>query len=263
MGYGDFINEYGGDGRISRGDIKKFRDAGGSASDAQKFLEYASQGKKGFDGKVGSGAYASAAKTEKFDGGGVAPSNGSGSSTGPNGWDIDKYYGDLGPGMTPAMFEQLGAETLAHIQGGYGVAVADSYGASNVLVQELISDSNDYANELNLEGTKYTADRSLDIAQYQSDSQERWRKYIADVEAENNLAVQGLKNQGAIDLQAIVNTGLTDVADIQGTYASERVQLQGEYDVERANIQSDFEKFKAARAKEGQIYGSLMAGFWS
>ena len=56
---------------------------------------------------------------------------------------------------------------------------------------------------------------------------------------------------------------MTDVADIQGTYASERVQLQGEYDVERSNIQSDFEKFKAARAKEGQIYGSLMAGFWS
>ena len=262
MGYGDFINEYGGDGRISRGDIKRFRDAGGSAADAQKYLDYASEGKKGFKGTVGGGAYAGAAKTNKFTGGvGVAPSGGQ--TGGGGGWDMDKYYGDLGPGMTPAMFEQLGAETLAHIQGGYGVAVADSYGASNVLVQELISDSNDYANELNLEGTKYTADRSLDIAQYQSDSEERWRKYLGDVQAENNLAVQGLKNQGAIDLQAIVNTGLTDVADIQGSYASERVQLQGEYDVERANIQSDFEKFKAARAKEGQIYGSLMAGFWS
>ena len=261
MDYNEFIKNYGGDGRISRGDIKKYRDAGGNADDAQRFLDKAAKGKGGFDGTVGEGARSGAAKTEKFDSPvSVAPSNG---SSGNAGQDYDKYYGDLGPGMTPAMFDQLGKEALAHIQGSYGLDVADSYGRSNVLVQELISDSNDYANELSLEGTKYTADRSLDIAQYQADSESEWRKYLGDVEAENNLAVQGLKNQGAIDLQAIVNTGLTDVADIQGAYASERVQLQGEYDVERANIQSDFEKFKAARAKEGQIYGSLMAGFWS
>lgn len=258
MGYGDFIREYG--KNITRKDVKDFASKGGSQERLQKYLKKAEEGKKGFKGKVGGGAYDAANKASLFTKNKGFNTDLAGSR---GGMDYDKYYGDLGAGMTPALFDQLGAETLETIKGQNAVDYANAVGANNILVQQLISDSNDYASELNLEGVKYSSDRNLDIAQYQADSQERWRSYIADVEAENNIAVQSLKNQGAIDLQSIVNTGLTDVADIQGSYASERVQLQGEYDVERANIQSDFEKFKAARSKEGQMYGSLFAGFWN
>ena len=260
MGYGEFLERYG--KKISRSDIRDFAEKGGSQKKAQRFLEKAKKGKKGFEGKVGGGAISAAENADLFSRSSnfdtdLAPSSGGGSEA------LDRYYGDLGAGMTPAMFDQLGRETLEDIRGQNRLDYAKVVGHSNQLVQQLISDSNKYANELNLEGVKYSSDRNLDIAQYQSDSQERWRKYIADVEAESALNVQTLKNQGAVDLQGIVNTGLKDVADIQGAYASERVQLQGEYDVERANIQSDFEKFKAARAKEGQMYGSLFAGFWN
>ena len=262
IGYGDFIKEYG--KNITRSDVKDYASKGGTQQNLQKFLRKAEKGKKGFEGKIGKGAYDASKKAALFTkvkDKGFNSDLASGKSGG--GMDYDKYYGDLGAGMTPAVFDQLAAESLETIKGQNAVDYANAVGANNVLVQQLISDSNDYASELNLEGVKYSSDRNLDIAQYQADSEERWRSYIADVEAENNLAVQGLKNQGAIDLQSIVNSGLKDVADIQGSYASERVQLQGEYDVERANIQSDFEKFKAARAKEGQMYGSLFAGFWN
>lgn len=264
-GYKDFLELAGADGKITSKDFKNFAASGGSQADAQKFLDKAIAGKGGYEGKIGDNAQASINNSKHWSSPSPSPSalQSSSSSTPSGPSDLDKYYGDLGAGMTPAMFDQLAAESLETIKGQNAVDYANAVGANNVLVQQLISDSNDYAAELNLAGVQYSSDRNLDIAQYQADSEERWRTYIADVQAENNLAVQGLKNQGAIDLQAIVNTGLKDVADIQGAYASERVQLQGEYDVERANIQSDFEKFKAARAKEGQMYGSLFAGFWN
>ena len=262
MGYGNFIREYG--KNITRKDVRDFAAKGGSQEKLQDWLKRAEKGDKGFEGVIGSGAYAASKKAELFTkvkDEGFTSDLASGKSGG--GMDYDKYYGDLGAGMTPAVFDQLAAESLETIKGQNAIDYANAVGANNQLVQQLISDSNDYASELNYAGVTYSSDRNLDIAQYQSDSEERWRKYLGDVEAESALNVQALKNQGAIDLQTIVNTGLTDVADIQGTYASERVQLQGEYDVERANIQSDFEKFKAARAKEGQMYGSLFAGFWN
>ena len=262
MGYGSFIREYG--KNITRKDVKDFASKGGSQEKLQNWLERAEKGDKGFEGVVGSGAYAASKKAglfTKVKDTGFNSDLASDKSGG--GMDYDKYYGDLGAGMTPAVFDQLSAESLETIKGQNAIDYANAVGANNQLVQQLISDSNDYANELNYAGVTYSSDRNLDIAQYQSDSEERWRNYLADVQAESALNVQTLKNQGAVDLQAIVNTGLTDVADIQGSYASERVQLQGEYDVERANIQSDFEKFKSARAKEGQMYGSLFAGFWN
>lgn len=268
--YKDFLDKYASDNKISSGDIRAFGEAGGSQADAEKFISKAESGAKGYEGVVGDKAYVAADKAKNF--GDYSKSSGPSDFGGGEITNVveddgtaylTQFYGDLGPGMTPAMFDQLGAESLETIKGQQNVNYANAVGANSILVQQLISDSNDYAAQLGLQGTQYASDRNLDIAQYTSDSEERWRKYLADVGKESAAEVQGLKNQGAVDLQAIVNTGLTDVADIQGTYASERVELQGEYDVQRANIQSDFEKFKAARAKEGQIYGSLMAGFWS
>ena len=265
--YKDFLDTYASDNKITGHDVRAFGDAGGSQEDIEKFLAKAQEGAKGFEGTVGDKALTAASKEKNFGASGGSSDFGGGEIT--NNYEDDgtayltQFYGDLGPGMTPAMFDQLGAESLEKIKGEQNVNYANAVGANNILVQQLISDSNDYAAQLGLQGTQYAADRNLDIAQYTADSDERWRKYLADVGKESAAEVQGLKNQGAVDLQAIVNTGLTDVADIQGAYASERVELQGTYDVQRSNIQSDFEKFKAARAKEGQIYGSLMAGFWS
>ena len=267
--YTDFIDQYGSDGKISKGDIKDFQSGGGSQADAQKFVEKAQQGAKGYSGTVGDKAAGYAGKDGKWDGssssgGQTATDTSNTSSYGGYSYNPGDFgYTDGGLAITPPMFEALAAEELAKIQGEAQVNIQETIGKNNVLVNQIMAESNKYMADSARQGTQYVADRNLDIAQYTADSEERWRKYLGDVEAENNLAVQGLKNQGAIDLQAIINTGLTDVADIQGTYASERVKLQGEYDVQRSNIQADFEKFKAARAKEGQIYGSLMAGFWS
>jgi len=269
--YQDFIDKYKQDG-ISKSDIKDFQASGGSQADAQKFVNKALEGKKGYEGGVIKGAQSYSGKDQKWNSSSSNNNSGGDSGSVPSGngvgYSVDDYYGDLGytsegVKITPAMFDTLAAEELAKVKGQAQENVQTEIGRNNILVQELISESNKYAADSNRQATQYVADRNLDISQYTADSEERWRKYLGDVQAENNLAVQGLKNQGTIDLQAIVNTGLTDVADIQGAYASERVQLQGEYDVQRSNIQADFEKFKASRAKEGQIYGSLMAGFWS
>lgn len=271
--YQDFLNEYtkGSRGKLTGSEAQDFLSSGGTTKELEKFI-----GKMEEDSnyKVGGGAYDAIASLNSGGSGGDSSGSSSGGTTvieDDGTAYLDKYYGDLGEttidgqvvSMTPALFDQLAAESLEGIKGQNAVNYADAVGGHNVLVQELISDSNDYASELNLEGVKYASDRNLDIAQYTADSEERWRKYLGDKEAETATAVQALKNQGAVDLQAIVNTGMTDVAEIQGAYASERTQIQGEYDVQRSNIQADFEKFKAARAKEGQIYGSLMAGFWS
>lgn len=275
--YQAFLTDYtkGPRGKLTGSEAQDFLSSGGTTKELEKFI-----GKMEEDSNynVGGGAYDAIAS---FNSGGSGGSNSGGSSGGSSGDStavvddgtayLDKYYGDLGEtiidgqvvSLTPALFDQLAAESLEGIKGQNAVNYADAVGGHNVLVQELISASNDYASELNLQGVQYASDRNLDIAQYTADSEERWRKYLGDKEAETATAVQTLKNQGAVDLQAIVNTGMADVAEIQGAYASERTQLQGEYDVQRSNIQADFEKFKAARAKEGQIYGSLMAGFWS
>ena len=269
--YTDFLNKYtkGNKGKLTGSEARDFLNTGGSQSQLEKFI---GNMEKDDNYNVGVNAYTALAKTDSGGSGGSGGINNTTNVMADDGTAyLNKYYGDLGQttvdgqvvSMTPALFDQLAAESLEGIKGTNAVNYADAVGGNNILVQELISASNDYASELNLDGVKYASDRNLDIAQYTADSEERWRKYLGDVESDTAKAVQGLKNQGAIDLQAIVNTGLTDVANIQGGYASERVELQGEYDVQRANIEADFEKFKAARAKEGQIYGSLMAGFWS
>jgi hypothetical protein len=269
--YKDFLNKYtkGDKGKLTGSEARDFLNTGGSQRQLDKFI---GNMEKDDNYNVGGKAYNALAKADSGGGGGSGGSNNTTTVMEDDGTAyLDKYYGDLGQttvdgqvvSMTPALFDQLAAESLEGIKGTNAVNYADAVGNNNILVQELISASNDYASELNLDGVKYASDRNLDIAQYTADSEERWRKYLGDVESDTAKAVQGLKNQGAIDLQGIVNTGLTDVANIQGGYASERVELQGEYDVQRANIQADFKKFKAARAKEGQIYGSLMAGFWS
>tara|TARA_R100001086_G_scaffold227042_1_gene145969 strand:- start:4516 stop:5250 length:735 start_codon:yes stop_codon:yes gene_type:complete len=241
--YTDFIQQYGSDDKITKKDLKDFQSSGGSQSDAQKFLNKALEGKKGYEGTVADKALGYAGKDKKWDGGS------SGNST----------FAD----MTPSVFEQLSKESLETLRGQNRINYADAVGGYNTLAQTLIANSNDYAAQLGLQGTTYASDRNVDIAKIQTASAERMDAYRVDAESAAAKAVQALRNQGAIDLQAIINNGLADVAEIQGTYASERVELQGDYDVQRTNIQSDFEKFKANRAKEGQIYGSLMAGFWS
>ena len=274
--YQDFLNQYTKkDGKISRIDIREFAAAGGSQDQAKRFLEKASQGNKGYDGKVGEGAYEAANKDALFassrnrgSGSGSSGGGGSGGASGGGGGNrssvrADRYYGDLTPGITPAMFDRETGERLEELRGTNQVNYANAVSLGNQLVQSLINESNDYATDASVTNTQTIADANYDIAEIQATTESGWRSYLADVQAENNLAMQGLRNQGALDLQEIVNTGLRDVADIQGSYASERVRLQGEYDVERANIQADFEKFKAARQKEGQMYGSLFAGFWS
>ena len=269
----EFLKKYGKDQKISQADFQSFADAGGTKADAQKFINKISQGKgKKFDftGHVGGGVlagldkiYAPASTPSPSPAPSPAPSPSPSSSVSSGNSATDQAEAFYGVGVTPAAFERETRETLENIKGQYQLDYADVVGSNNVLVNELIADSRKYLGELESASKDLAGQRSLELGKYQTDVAADTSRYLGDVEAENALAVQTLKNQGAIDLQAIINTGLKDVADIEGTYASERVKLQGGFDVERANIQSDFEKFKAARSKEAQIYGSLFAGFWN
>jgi hypothetical protein len=272
-GYQDFLKKYTkNDNKISQADIQAFADAGGSKEQAQKFINKAIEGKGGYGGKVGEGVvgaletiYASAPapspSPSPAPSPAPSPSSSSSASSGNSAADYAESF--YGAGVTPAVFDRATQERLQNIKGQYELDYADVVGSNNVLVQQLITDSRNYLGELESASKDLAGQRSLELGKYQADTAAETSKYLGDVEAENALAVQTLKNQGSIDLQAIVNTGLQDVADIQGAYASERVKLQGGFDVERANIQADFEKFKAARSKEAQMYGSLFAGFWN
>ena len=258
--YQAFLDQYTGnnDSRISGADINDYLSSGGSSNKINKWLD---KGKIGNDDiKFGGGAQNALDQyvANQSSGGGGGGSSGSGAGD-PN-QRIDLPDGTY---TTMAVFNAEQALLMEKARGTTGVNVADAVARGNSIVEGLRSEANKYLAGAQLKGTMYTADRNLDIAQYQSDALERTNKYVVDTQTASNEAIQALKNQGALDLQAVINSGMVDVEDLRGTYASERVELQGEYDVERANIQSDFEKFKAARAKEGQMYGSLFAGFWN
>lgn len=255
--YDDFLAKYtkGEKGKLKGSEARDFLNSGGSSSDLSQFIANMEADNRF---SVGGGAYDALANFNQTDGSGG--SGGSGGST----YDPNTQI-DMGDGvfMSQAVFDAEQALLLEKQRGITGVNIAAEQGRASAIVAGLYAEANKFAASAQLTGTKYAADRNLDIAQYQSDALERTNKYVVDVQTASNEAIQGLKNQGALDLQAVINSGMLDVEDLRGKYASERVELQGEYDVERANIQSDFEKFKAARAKEGQMYGSLFAGFWN
>jgi len=258
--YTDFLDKYtkGDKGKLKGSEARDFLNSGGTTQQLEKFI-----GKMEADNNfsVGSGAYSALENFNQTDGSGGSSG---GSSGGGYSYDPNTQI-DMGGGvyMSQAVFDAEQDLLMEKQRGITGVNIAAEQGRASAIVAGLYAEANKFAASAQLTGTKYAADRNLDIAQYQSDALERTNKYVVDVQTASNEAIQGLKNQGALDLQAVINSGMLDVEDLRGKYASERVELQGEYDVERAHIQSDFEKFKAARAKEGQMYGSLFAGFWN
>ena len=120
-GFKDFLNTYGGDGKISGKDAKAFASAGGTQAQLQKYLNKAQEGKGGFTGTVGGNAFKAADNAKHWS---DSFSSGSSSSSGSTGGS-----GTGWGGYTEALFNQLGAETLATIQGQNMVDYANAVGA--------------------------------------------------------------------------------------------------------------------------------------
>ena len=67
MDYKEFIKKYGDDDKkITKSDLRDFSALGGSQEDAQRFLEKAAEGKKGYEGTVGDKAITYASKDKNF-----------------------------------------------------------------------------------------------------------------------------------------------------------------------------------------------------
>ena len=130
-------------------------------------------------------------------------------------------------------------------------------------IQDRFAASQDYGNLMSYSGVQYTADMESGIRKYEADTASGVSIYQANLSAAVASGVQELKNQGAIDLQDIVNSGLAAVENIRGGYTLSGIGLQTEASKTIANIQAEADKYRARRGLEGQIYGGLVAGFWS
>ena len=144
--------------------------------------------------------------------------------------------------------KNIGAERLKIIESG---------------INDRLAASTDYGNLMSFSGVTYTSDMQSGIRKYEADVASGVNIYRANLEAATASGVQKLKNQGAVDLQSIVNSGLAAVETIRGGYTVSGIGLQTQASETIARIQAQADKYRARRGVEGQIYGGLVAGFWS
>ena len=254
-GFQDFINKYGADDKITGSDIRDFGDSGGSQQKAEDYLakiqkQQDKENKTAAGVQIGDKAFTAAGKEKNFGGGiSVDPADNAsaGGTSGYSQTDIDyaalKDYDDHRVANQDFLNQGLynSNELIATINAEANVAVAQAYSGAQM----------------------YAADTNLQIADLTSAREQEWRMYGFDqdrLKAENVANIQG---EYSLDLQAIVNAGAADVAKIQGEYGLESDKLRGEYSLEGERIRGDAARDVAQRQKEGQIFGSMMSGFWA
>ena len=250
-GFQNFLDKYGSDNKITGKDIRDFGDSGGSQQKAQDYLERI-QNQDGI--KAGDKAFTAASKEKNFGGstGGsisVTPADNAsaGGTSGYSGTDID-----LGAYEEMARIDTANQDFLN--QGLYN---------SNQLIANINAEANVAVAQAYSGAQMYAADTNLQIADLTSAREKEWRMYGFDqdrLKAENVASIQG---EYSLDLQAIVNAGASDVAKIQGEYGLQSDKLRGEYSLEGERIRGDAARDVAQRQKEGQIFGSMMSGFWA
>ena len=163
--------------------------------------------------------------------------------------------------------EALPIDTIEHLQ-DLDLQRQSDIGAErraiiNSGIQNRFAASQDYGNLMRYSGVQYSSDMESGIRRYEADTASGVAIYQANLSAAVASGVQKLKNKGAIDLQDIVNSGLAAVENIRGTYTLSGIGLQTEASKTIANIQAEADKYRSRRGLEGQIYGGLVAGFWS
>ena len=254
-GFQNFLDKYGSDNKITGKDIRDFGDSGGSQNKVQNYLEKI-QNQDGI--KVGDKAFTAASKEKNFGGSTGGSTGGSisvtpadnasaGGTSGYSGTDID-----LGAYEEMVRIDTANQDFLN--QGLYN---------SNQLIANINAEANVAVAQAYSGAQMYAADTNLQIADLTSAREKEWRMYGFDqdrLKAENVATIQG---EYSLDLQAIVNAGASDVAKIQGEYGLQSDKLRGEYSLEGERIRGDAARDVAQRQKEGQIFGSMMSGFWA
>ena len=163
--------------------------------------------------------------------------------------------------------EALPIDTIEHLQ-DLDLQRQSDIGAErraiiNSGIQNRFAASQDYGNLMRYSGVQYSSDMESGIRRYEADTASGVAIYQANLSAAVASGVQKLKNKGAIDLQDIVNSGLAAVENIRGGYTLSGIELQTEASKTIADIQAEADKYRSRRGLEGQIYGGLVAGFWS
>ena len=254
-GFQDFLDKYGGDKKITGSEIRDFGDSGGSQQKAEDYLakiqkQQDKENKAAAGVQIGDKAFTAAGKEKNFGGGiSVDPADNAsaGGTSGYSGTDID-----LGAYEEMARIDTANQDFLN--QGLYN---------SNQLIANINAEANTAVAQAYAGAQMYAADTNLEIADLTSAREQEWRMYGFDqdrLKAENVASIQG---EYSLDLQAIVNAGAADVAKIQGEYGLESDKLRGEYSLEGERIRGDAARDVAQRQKEGQIFGSMMSGFWA
>lgn len=254
-GFQNFLNKYGSDNKITSADIRDFGASGGSQQKAEDYLakiqkQQDKENKAAAGVKIGDKAFTAAGKEKNFGGGiSVTPADNAsaGGTSGYSGTDID----------TAAWKEMEDHRTANQDflnQGLYN---------SNQLIANINAEANTAVAQAYAGAQMYAADTNIEIADLTSAREKEWRMYGFDqdrLKAENVASIQG---EYSLDLQAIVNAGASDVAKIQGEYGLQSDKLRGEYGLEGERIRGDAARDVAQRQKEGQIFGSMMSGFWA
>lgn len=273
MNYKEFIKKYGGDDKITKTDLKDFSALGGSQADAQKFLEKAAEGKKGYEGTVGDKATTYASKDKNFSApldlgydigvseGGVfgpePPSSSSSSSSSSEDKDpvqdtLDDYVGSLeiDYGFLGLLQDDQQAHEiqLAGINNtaDYNLGVLENAGKDSVAAIYAGAQTYGYDTEYDIEQLRDARERDLTL-------------YTTQVE---DTRLRDFKDKDiayGLNLQNIINSGLIAVAETQGMYSVSGITERGKYDLEIQKIRSAGDQ-DIARTN---MMGSMMAGFWN
>ena len=268
MKYKEFLEKYGSDNdKISKNDLRDFASLGGSQAEAQEFLDKAAAGKKGYEGKVGEGAYEFAEKAEKFPG--TLTNDYFSTAVG----DTGNYFGtDSGsipetvaaPSSDPQAFadQYIGSEEIL-----YGFMDADREdrqshethinninNAAGYNLQVLANAGGAAIEGIRAGAETYGYDTQYDIAML-GDARERdLVQYTTQVE---DTRLRDFKDKDiayGLNLQNIINSGLVAVAETQGMYSVSGIATRGSYDVETEQIRADANKDIA----QTNMYANMM-----
>ena len=269
MDYKEFIKKYGADDKITKSDLKDFSALGGSQADAQKFLEKAAEGKKGYEGTVGDKATTYAGKDKNFsspldlgydisggDSYGPEPPSSSSSSSSedkdPAQTTLDDYVGSV-----EIDYGFLGL--LQDDQQDHEIQLANINNTANYNLGLLENAGKDSVAAIYAAAQTYGDDTLYDIEQLRDARERDLTLYTTEVE---DARLRDFKDKDiayGLNLQNIINSGLVAVAETQGMYSVSGITERGKYDLEIQKIRSAGDQ-DIARTN---MMGSMMAGFWN
>ena len=234
MDYKEFIKKYGGDDKISKSDLRDFSALGGSQEDAQRFLEKAAEGKKGYEGTVGDKATTYASKDKNFSAPvdiGKDKDKDKDKNKDPVQDTLDNYVGSLEIDygfLSGQIAGQQGHEThltTLNNTAAYNLKVLENAGRDSVAAIYGAAEEYGHATQYDIEQLRDARERDITL-------------YTTQVE---DTRLRDFKDKDiayGLNLQNIINSGLVAVAETQGMYSVSGITERGKYDLEIQKIRS-------------------------